>query len=314
MPLPTLKDVRLVNPVLTNLSIGYMNKRFLWNMIAPFARQDQQSGTYAIYTRDYWFRRQAGALRAASGPYTRVGYGVSSDTYATKERGFERALDDSIRNGSQLPEDMKITDVRFLTNLMELELEKDVAAACFVTGVWGTTTTLSGTDQWSDYDASDPIAKADLAKRTIRRNTGAVPNVMFVGALAWEKLKEHPLLLDKYKHTQRGILTEELVAAALGVESLVVGDSVENTAAEGGAFNGSDIWTDNALFLVRNNPGLGVANGAYTFIWDENGNVPWGIEEYRDETVRSDVTRIRTHYVPEIVSSQHGYIFLDCVA
>jgi len=318
MPLPTIKDVRVVDPVLTDLSIGFKNKRFLWDQIAPIAKRDQQSGTFFIYTRDYWFRRLAGAMRAPGGPYTRVGYGVSTSTYSTKERGFEKPLDDSIRNASQTPEDVAVTDTKFLTNLLELELEKDVAAGMFVTSVWGTTTTLTGTNQWSDFDNSDPIANADTAKRTIRRNTGAEPNILFVGALAWEKLKEHPLILDKYKHTQKGIMTPELVAAVLGVESLVVGDSIENTAAEKtpgtASFTGADIWTDNALFLVRNNPTLEVATGAFTFIWDEVGNVPWAVQKYRDENVRSDVTRVFTHYDPKIVSSQHGYIYLDCVA
>ena len=314
MPLPTIKDVRPVDPVLTNLSIGFKNERFLWDKIAPSAKVDQQSGTYFIYTRDYWFRRLQGGVVTPGGGYTRVGYGLSTGTYATIERGFEKILPDSILKASQTPDSLKVRDLAFLTNLIQLELEKDVAAAAFITGVWGTSTTLAGTDQWSDFDVSDPIAKIDTAIRTIRRNTGARPNVLFVGLAAWEKLKEHPLLLDKYKHTQKGILTAELVAAALSVEELVVGDSVENTADEGAAFVGADIWTDSALLLVRNAPGLDVATGALTIMWDEAGNVPWAAQEYRDEEKRGDVQRVFSHYVPKIVSAQHGYLYLDCVA
>ncbi len=314
MPLPTINDVRPVNPVLTDLSIGFKNERFLWDKIAPAKESSEKSGTFIVYTRDYWFRRVTGGKRAPDGTYTRVGYGVTSDTFNCLERGFEKLLDDATRKASQTPEELSVMDLQFLTNLIQMELEKDIAAACFVTSVWGTSTTLSGTGQWSDFDVSDPIANCETAKRTIRRNTGAKPNVLFLGALAWEKLKEHPLILDKYKHTQKAIMTEELVAAVLGLDELVVGDSVENTAAEGGTFAGADIWTDNALFLVRNNPGLGVANGAYTFIWNEAGNVPWAAETYREDKSRGDVQRVFTHYVPKIVSAQHGYIYLDCVA
>ena len=314
MPLPTIKDVRPVDPVLTNLSIGFKNERFLWDRIAPPAEVVEQSGTYFIYTRDWWFRRLQGGVVTPAGGYTRVGYGLSTGTYRTIERGFEKVLADPIAKASQTPEDLRVKDLAFLTNLIQMELEKDVAAAAFVTGVWGTSNTLTGTNQWSDFDVSDPIANADTAIRTIKRNTGARPNVLFVGLLAWEKLKEHPLLLDKYKHTQKGVLTEELVGAALGVEELVVGDSVENTADEGASFTGADIWTDNALFLVRNTPALGVAAGALTFIWNEAGNVPWAAQDYRDERVRADVQRIFTHYDVKIVSAQHGYLFLDSVA
>jgi hypothetical protein len=137
--------------------------------------------------------------------------------------------------------------------------------------------------------------------------------VLFVGLVAWEKLKEHPLVLDKYKHTQVGIMTPELVAPVLGVEEIVVGDSVENTGDEGQTFVGADIWTDNALFLVRNSPQLGVANGAYTFLWNERGNNPWAIDSYREEQTRSEINRVFTHIDPRVVSAQHGYIILDTV-
>ena len=314
MALPTLRDVRPVDPVLTNLSIGFKNEKFLWDKIAPTSEQAQQSGTFFIYTRDFWFRRQTGAKRAEDGSYTRVGYGVATDTYKTAERGFERLLDDAIKAASQTPEDLQVVDVQFLTNLIQLELEKDIAAACFITGVWGTSTTLAGVNQWSDFDGSDPINNIEVAKRAIRRNTGAKPNVLFVGALAWEKLKEHPLILDKMKYTQKAIMTEELVASVFDVEEVIIGTSVEDTAAEGQTYVGADIWTDNALLLVRNNPGLGIANGAYTYMWNERGNVPWAIEAYRDEAKRGEVTRVFTHYVPKIVSAQHGYIYLDCIA
>ena len=318
MALPTIKDVRPVNPVLTNLSFGFANKGFLWDKIAPFAKQDQKSGTYFIYTRDYWFRRMKGAARASAGLYTRIGFGLDSSTYDCQEIGFEVPLDDPTVAASQTPEDLQTKAVAFLTNVMQIELEKLVAAAAFVTGVWGTTTSLSSTTQWSDFDNSDPIANAKTAKRAILRNTGAEPNTLFVGATAWDKLMEHPLIVEKYKYTQKGVMTPDLVAAVLDVKEIVVGDSIENTAAEKtpgtASFTGADIWTDNALFLVRNNPGLGVANGAYTFIWDEKGNVPWAVEDYRDEPIRSTITRIFTHQQVKVVSSQHGYIYLDCVA
>lgn len=311
---PTLTDVRPVDPVLTNLSIAFKNEKFMWDMLAPVASVDQKSGTYFIYTRDFWFRRQIGGNRAPESPYLRVGYGVTTGTYEAFEIGFEKVLGDPIRAASQTPEDLMTLDAQFLTNLMQLELEKRVATALFITGVWGTSNTLVGTDQWSDFANSDPIANAQTAIRTIQRNTGAKPNSLFMGRLAWEKLSEHPLLLDKYKHTQVGIMTPPLVAAAMGIPEIIVGESVENTAAEGATYVGADIWTDNALFLVRNNQALGVANGAYTIMWNERGNVPWAIETYRDEVIRSEVSRIFTHFAVELTSDQHGYMFLDTAA
>ena len=311
---PSLADLRPVDPVTTGLSIASRNTDYAWDKLAPVMEVAEKSGTIPIYTASYWFRRQEGAERAAEGPYNRVGYGTSTTTYDCVEIGFEKPIGDVVRAGSQFPDDQEEVAAQFLANLIQLELEKRVAAAMFVTGVWGTSTTLTLTDQWSDFDASDPIAKADTAKTTIRRATGAEPNLMFVGALAWEKLKEHPLVLDKYKYTQKGIMTEDMVAAVLGVDELVVGKSVEETGAEGASSSTADIWTDNALFLVANKPGLMVSAGGFTVMWNERGNIPWAVESYRDDTIRSNITRAFTHVDPQIVSSSHGYIYLDCVA
>ena len=309
MPQPTLSDVRPVNPVLTNLSIAGANKKFLADKIAPPAPQPQQSGTYFVYTPSYWMRVPTGGLRAPGAPYSKLGYGVSTGTYKTKEHGYEKLLADSIRNSSETPEDLQMMDVRFLTNAIQMEWEAAVAAACFVTGVWGTSTALTGTNKWDDYANSDPIKDAKTARLAIHRLVGVYPNTCFIGVASYNKLIEHPLLLDKYKYTQKGILTEELIAAVFGVDEVIVGDTSYNSAAEGVAAVGADIWTTNALFLARNNPTLGVANGAYTFMWDEIGNIPWAIQEYRDESLRGNVTRIMTHWDIELVSTSHGYIY-----
>ncbi len=312
MPLPTMNDVRPVNPVMTQLSLGFKNPAYFWDFLAPPVKVDEQSGTYFTWTRDYWFRREAGAIRAPSGQYTRLGVGVSTATYSAFERGFEEVVHDPVREASQTPEALDAVAVQHLTEMIQIELEKQVAAATFVTGVWGTSTTLAGGDQWSDFANSDPIADADLAKRTIRRNTGAEPDSLAIGALPWEVLKEHPLILDKYKHTQTGIMTESLVAAALGIADLRVMKSVENTAAEGATFVGADIWTDSAVFFKRTpTPGLMVPNGAYTFIWDEKGNFPWAVDGYREEAIRADVHRVFTHPVVAITAAQYGYMLLD---
>lgn len=310
---PTLEEVHPVNPVASRLSIATRNEQFFWDKLAPVAEVDEQSGTIPTYTSGFWFRRQEGAERAPDGNYLRVGYGISTDTYSCKEIGYEKLLSDVIRAGSQMPDDLQDVDTQFLTNLIQIELEKRVAAAGFITGVWATSTTPGATAKWDQYDTSDPIANADTAKRTIRRATGATPNSLFIGALAWEYLKEHPLILDKYKHTQVGIMTPELVAPVLGVPEIIVGETAEESTAEGGAGTRADIWTDNALFLVRNAPGLMVQNGMYTVMWNEKGNIPWGVENYREEARRGDVTRVFTHVHPKVVSTAHGYIYLDVI-
>jgi len=316
--LPTQNDVRPVNPVLTDLSIGFKNEEFIWDLLAPVVATDQKSGTYFIWDRDYWFRtfeEAQGAKRAPEGPYKRVAYGVSTSTYDTVEYGFEKPTGDPIVAASQTPESLTQQDIAFLTNLIEMELERLISSTLFKASVWGTDNTLAGVNQWSDFANSDPIGDFDTAKSTIRQNTGATPNQAIMGIATWNDLKEHPLILDKYKHTQSGIMTEELVAAALGIDKIVVGKSARNTAKEGQTFVGSDIWTDSCLIMSSvPSPGLAVPAAAYTFMWDEVGNIPWAVQEYREEQTRSNVARVLTHAVPKATSAEHAYLILDTTA
>jgi len=82
---PTVNDVNPVNPVLTSLSIGFKNEEFMWEKIAPIHESDKRVGTFPVYTRDAWFKRQGGAERAANSQYLRVDYGVTTDTFETRD-------------------------------------------------------------------------------------------------------------------------------------------------------------------------------------------------------------------------------------
>ena len=194
---------------------------------------------------------------------------------------------------------------------MQLELEKLVAGTIWKTGVWGTDVTLSGTSQWSDA-TSNPITALDTAMRVVKRNTGSKPDVMFISGTVWDTLKEHPILIEKYKYSQKAILTEDLVSAALGLRKIYVMDSVENTAAEGATYAGADIWTDKALLIKeskmvsKNSPA-----GAYSFIWQKDGGVPWAMNNYREEQVRADVHRIFTQVDIKVCAKDWGYFFND---
>lgn len=311
---PGLADLRPVDPVVVGLSIAMRPENYIWDQVAPVMEVTEQSGTIPIYTAGFWFRRQEGAERAPEGPYLQVGYGTSTTTYETHEYGFEKPLGDVIRAGSQFPDDQEEVAAQFITNLINLEMEKLAAETFFVTGAWANEATLATTDQWSDYDASEPVLKADDAKRAIRRAVGVNPNVLVLGAETFDDLVKHPLILDRFKYTTPGVITAEMLAPLFGVETVVVGDAPEETTAEGGAGTRADIWGDSALFCVVNKPGLMVRAGAFTVMWNEKGNIPWLIETYRREEKRSLVTRGFTHADPKIVSTAHGYLFLDTAA
>ena len=62
----------------------------------------------------------------------------------------------------------------------------------------------------------DPIG--DMSRWTIefRKKAGQAPNTMVLGAYTMAALKQHPAVIERIKYTQRGIVTEDLIATMFG--------------------------------------------------------------------------------------------------
>ena len=190
MPQPTQADLRPIDPVMTNLSIGYKNDEYFWDKLAPVVSVSEKSGTYFTWTKDYWLRKHQAGDRAPSAPYTRIGMGCRDCNYNALEKGFEEPVYDPIRAASQTPESLDVMATKHLTEVIQLELEKEVSGALWTTGVWDSDEdfSTSANVQWSDA-TSNPITDMDIAKRIVRRKTGTEPDTLFVGPIPWEILK-----------------------------------------------------------------------------------------------------------------------------
>lgn len=314
---PVSQDVRVVDPVLTNLSIGYMNDNLIWDQVAPVT-PSEASGTFFIYTRDFWFRTfdQGGGLIAGeASEYKRAGYGLATDTFVTIERGIEKASSRSTIAKAQTPESIIDTDVAFITNIIANNYERLVAFTIFKNGVWGTSSTPG--NKWDDDVNGTPISDVLTGRQTIRKGTGQNPNLIVFGTEAFDSISEHADLLEKYKFTQPagGVISPELVAQALRVERILIGDSVYNTAKEGADFVGTDIWGDNALLLIQEGSGLRVPSAVQTMVWDEDGQgaIPWALNQFVTPNQRANVVQGFWHSVVKVTSTVSGY-FLNNVS
>src|SRR5210317_1257454 len=96
--LPTVNDVQAVDPVLTNLLIGYMqaDDRFVASSVFPPVAVDKDSGTYYIVTKKYNFFDDLDS-RAPGAPFPTVDFGVSTATYSTKQYAGQIRIADETR-------------------------------------------------------------------------------------------------------------------------------------------------------------------------------------------------------------------------
>lgn len=309
MTQPSIGNVRVVDPILTNFSIDYRAADLIGAQVAPDVRTDEKTGTFFNLNRDFALRIPSQLQRAPSGAYARSGYTWGSTAYSTVEYGIEYPVPAVVSASSQVPIDLQRKATDMATKDLLLDDEVRIADAALNTGsVWqGTDTTLAGTQQWDDYALSNPISDVDNERTTMLQNVGTFPTHGYMGWQVFAKLKEHPLLLDKYKHTQTGILTEALVAEALSIPNLLVGIAARNTAVEGQTYSASFIWGKHMTLEVKEGIALESRIGVVNFKWDEQGIAfPRATETYEEPQTRSTIVRSFHHSQVKIVAPNYG--------
>lgn len=315
MAQPTHSEVQAIDPVLTNILVGYMQEsdRFVASKVFPAVPLEKQSGTYYAFTKKYFFLDSIKA-RTPGGVFARSGYGVETATATAQLWGLEHPIADEARSNNQMPMALEQAGLQWLAQQSLIRKERAFAADFMANSVWGTSDNNSATD-WDDFTSGDPVDNVLTARRTISNNTGFDGNSMVLGYIVHQALVNHPDIIDRVKYVQAATLTnvEGALAAAFGVSNYWVGKASWNSANEGQTFSGAAIVDDDCLVCyVSPTPGIMTASAGYTFAWDGGGGVGQ-IGTYRDQSVKSDVLQHSEAWDQKAVATDVGYIFLDIV-
>lgn len=275
MPQPTRSDVH-VNRPLTNISIAYIQRAqdFIADKVFPIVPVLKQSDRYFRYTKDYWFRTAA-AKRAPASESAGSGFVVdNTPNYFADVWAMHQDIDDQTRANADQPLDLDRDATLFVTQNLLLRREIQFVNAYMARNVWsggpGATDYNVGTtpaNQW-DQSGSNPMFQVDYLKQFVKSQTGFLPQTLVLTPDVFFALRNNAAVLDRIKYTQRGIVSEDLLAALFGVEKLLVASAVQNTAQEGaaGAFS---FLVSNIALLVYANPAPSILqpSGGYIFSW-----------------------------------------------
>ena len=315
MAQPTHSEIQAVDPVLTNMLVGYMqaDDRFVASRVFPSVPLDKQSGVYYLLTKKYFFLDELKA-RTPSATFARGGYGVTTATATAQLWGLEHPIADEARANNQMPMALEQAGAMWLAQKSLIRKERAFADDFMANSVWGTTDNNSATD-WDDFSAGDPVDNVLTARRTISNNTGFDGNTMLLGYIVHQALSNHPDIIDRVKYVQRGTLAsvEAALADCFGVANYWVGKATYNSANEGQTFSASAIIDDDCLVAhVSGAPGIMTPSAGYTFSWAGGGGTGQ-VGTYRDQSVKSDILQHSEAWDQKAVATDLGYIFLDIV-
>lgn len=308
---PTRGMIHLDTP-LSEIAVAYVpeEENFIASTIFPSVPVDKQSDKYYIWTKGFWLRNSV-EKRTPGDTYPEGRLQLSNDEYYCELYHLGFPIPDEDRQNADPAVELEISGAEWLKTQFMLNREIVTAGIAFSTN-WGTTVT-GAVDfvQWDDYDDSNPISDVNTGKQTIQKATGKKANTLVIGKEVFDVLAEHPLLLDKFKHTSPGILDEEEVRRALKVDRLIVGESVYESSAEGASSaTRSYIWGKKALLIhVPASPGRRVASAGYSFEWriEGAGGLTVAIENIREDNRSRDFLQGRYAFDSKIVGSDLGY-------
>jgi len=313
MPQPTRSEVH-VNRPLTNISIAYIQRAqdFIADKVFPICPVMKQSDRYFVYDKDYWFRTAA-QKRAVASESAGNGFVVNNTpSYYADVWAVHQDVDDQTRANADQPLDMDRDATLFVTQQLLLRREIQFASSFLQTGIWTGLSTgdFTPTVTW-DNSASNPMQDIDTLKQQIKSQTGFLPNTLVVSADVFFALRNNPAVLDRIKYTQRGIVSEDLLATLFGVEKFLVSSAVLNTSQEGLSSQSYGYLNSNNLLLVYANPAPSILqpSGGYIFSWQglfgagAQGN---RIMTFRMEHLKADRVEGEMAFAMKLVSSDVG--------
>lgn len=311
MPLMTLPQTRVINPVLTAIAQGYQNLEFVGGRLFPTVPVTKRAGNIIAFGKEAF---QLYATQRAPGESTkRVSFGFAGGTYALVDYGLDGQLPIEHQQEAQGTPgvDMIQMTINNVMDIMALRLEYAQAQLARTAGNYGASNkvTLSGTSQWSDKTNSDPIGTVETAKEAIRQLTGKRPNVMIIGPQTLKALRQHAQIIDRIKYTGRDVPTVDLLSALFGV-TVVVGEGIY--ANDAGTF--ADIWGKDVVLAYTDTASVaqrGVPSYGYTY---QLQGYPLAEKPYYEEESKSWYFPVTRAEAPVIAASTAGYLITNAVA
>ena len=216
-----LSKLRIVDPILSALAIGYSNAQFVGENLLPFVTVDKEGGKIPRFGMDSFKVYQTErALRAKSNRISPED--VDSIEVSLEEHDLEYPID--YREDAESAFPLQAHATNRVVEGIRLRHESMVAAMTQNAANYptGNKIVLSGTDVFSD-PTSDPEGVVDDAKEAISNKIVQEPNTMVIGQTAWRALKRHPKMKAILSDTKSRLVQLNDLKEIFEIQNIVIG-------------------------------------------------------------------------------------------
>lgn len=300
-----LKQLRIVDPVLTNIARGYRNAQLIGEALFPLANMDKEAGIVPLFGKEafrLWDTERA--IRAQSNVMTPDD--MNTLDVVLREHDLSYPVD-----YREQAESMFDAEARAAKRVKEaIDLRREVACAGLAQNVntfqAGGKVALVGASQWS-ANGGDPVAVVEAGKEVVRARIGIRPNTIVMGASVYASLKFHSKLWGALGANETKLITVEHLRALFGVQNIVIGEALAGDTAT------ADIWADNLILAYVAQPGAGQSDDYETPSFGYTLRKKGMPETDKYDTNGGKVRYVRhtDMYKPVVVGADAGYLISD---
>jgi len=292
---------------------------FIGLRVLPVMEVAEQAGSFGKITIESLLR-SAVTDRTSKGGYNRDEFEFTTDTFATKENGFEARVDDRDRRLYANYFDCEEVAARRAMDMVLRNQEKRAAALLWNTTTWtGAALTTAVSTAWTiaNKASATPVDDVEAAVRKVWTGTGMWPNALILSHLAFRNLAFNAQIIDKIVASGAGQPAKpadvnlNMLASVFNLPRIIVAGSAKATNNPGQTITIASVWSNDYAMVARlpetndiREPCLG-----RTFHWGADGSAIGGlVESYRDETVRSDIIRVRHETQEKVLYKEMAHL------
>jgi hypothetical protein len=257
--------------------------------------------------------------RAPGSGYSRGKWKFTTDSYACDEHGVEEPVDDrEARMYASYFDAEAVASMRAFDGVLR-EQEKRIADLIFNAETWtGASLTTAVPDEWDDPENASPVDDVDAACEKVWAASGQWPNALIINRHVFRNLRKTEQIIDRITSLGAGSpakaadVTPAMIGQCFDLPLVFVAGGATNSANEGQDASIGKIWSDEYAMVCRvamtdndiREPCIG-----RMFHWDADGSqIEGAVETYRDETVRSDIVRVRNDVDEKLLYVEMGHL------
>lgn len=300
----SLRQVRVIDPVLSNLARGFLDQPMVGNALFPRVNVPLSGGQVLEFGKEAF--RQYSARRVPGGATKRIDMGYLGQPYALVQDALEAKVPrEWMRDARVSPGvDLATRSVRMVTGALMRGLEIEQAALSRDADNYATANKIALTNgnRWNDA-AVNPSATIEVGREAIRAAAGVYPNVALLSAQAFAACRNNAAILDRFRYTSAESVTTDMLANLWDIERVVVGRGV--VAGADDSFG--DIWGTDAILAYAPMTPSGAEEPSYGYTYTMEGH-PLVEAPYWDDNARSWIYGVTIERVPVIAGATSAYL------